>query len=164
MTPWELTRLRAFEFEVPFNKFLSKNYRYAKRFAKVISGAHRIAREEVAHYCSAAMKKAGIRGLPKTHIFLDLTIYKPSHRFDAHNFIDDFFDAVEPVLGQNDNTYHVACRWQIDKTKPRIECEVFVNSWEQQLYCRKCGNLRSAKYPCAYCAALEPKEGLHATS
>jgi len=112
-------------FSVPYDPNLSKNKRYADKRSKHINPKHKAAREAVAWWCKIAMQKAGIRQAPVVKLWFSVTVFMPNHCADSHNFIDDFFDACEPILGVDDRWYAIA-KWDFafDKKNPRIECSI----------------------------------------
>lgn len=117
--------MRLFSFSTELNKSLSKNKRYIGRYNKIISKEHKEARAEAAHACGVGMVSHCCESIPqKTKLYITMDVYKPDNRMDALNFIDDFIDAIEPVIGVNDRYYALTLDWYIDKERPRIECSV----------------------------------------
>lgn len=147
--------------EAPFSMALLKNHSHTLKRHLVVEA--REAREALIDRIHSARLPGQRRRWPTRKTWLELEVWKPSHRPDAINLLDSVADAVKQALGTDDRWFSVRrLDWQIDREEPRFQLVIEADGWEDQAVCEDCGAIKderemmASRRRCRACHATRP--------
>lgn len=106
----------------PYTHFLSKNFAHWKGDKKLgYTRATQKAMDDI-----SILIRPPFYGYKwnKNRIKVTITVYRPTGRSDAQNFVDTISDAIQVGIGVNDCEYDVSAIGELDSNNPRIVIEV----------------------------------------
>ena len=57
----------------------------------------------------------------KEKTFVEIHLFKPTHRGDSANFVDSVLDVVKDAIMVDDHFFVPSAPWSVDRIEPRIE-------------------------------------------
>ena len=61
----------------------------------------------------------------KEKTFVEIHLFKPTHRGDSGNYTNAVCDVIQEVLGINDSWFVPSNPWDIDRKNPRLEITIW---------------------------------------
>ena len=114
---------------IPYDKYLSKNFKFGSRYKKYLRKEYVTARNTIIRVLRVKVGRYP-RPIPKTKVYVDYYWYREKHNGDTSNFREGIEDAVKVCIPIDDRYFAGKQDWFIDKENPRLEISITITEHE----------------------------------